>query len=284
MISFVGIVFHRTISGLFSVCLLSSWLFVSCGDGDNQETENGYKTDPPSDNGNGKGNTPDSKPDAGVASDTDTLISALCEGPVVFPDERLEQEVRTAIDKPTGDIFATDLGLITELNLERMSISNLTGIQCMSNLSNLDISHTTVQDISPLFGATGLTELRMSYLPVGEIDTVSMSYHDLNIDLTPIADLFNLTLLAASYNAINDISPLSGLTNLSFLSLSTTDLSDITPLVENPGIDKDDLVFITNNPNLDCEDATTHDNITTLENRGVDLRHNCGQKFPELYD
>ena len=52
------------------------------------------------------------------------------------------------------------------------------------------------------------------------------------------------------------------------------DIADLTPLVQNAGISSSDTVEVrSQTPPLDCETQAT--NITTLEGRGVDLRHDC---------
>jgi hypothetical protein len=56
--------------------------------------------------------------------------------------------------------------------------------------------------------------------------------------------------------------------------LDSNQISDISPLVDNPGIETDDDVDITNNQ-LDCEDPDTLEAIQTLEDRGVLLEHDC---------
>jgi hypothetical protein len=51
-------------------------------------------------------------------------------------------------------------------------------------------------------------------------------------------------------------------------------ISDISPLVDNSGIDSEDVVYITDNP-LDCEDPDTLEDIQTLKDRYVTLVHDC---------
>jgi hypothetical protein len=45
-------------------------------------------------------------------------------------------------------------------------------------------------------------------------------------------------------------------------------------LVDNTGLDSEDYVYITEN-SLDCEDPETLSDIEILEERGVDLDHDC---------
>ena len=49
-------------------------------------------------------------------------------------------------------------------------------------------------------------------------------------DLTPLAELTNLTVLSLSFNNISDLSPFAGLTNLVDLSLYGNNITDLSPL------------------------------------------------------
>ena len=75
-----------------------------------------------------------------------------------------------------------------------------------------------VSDLTPLAQLTQLTELYLS---------------DNNIsDLTPLTQLTQLTELHLSENNISNLSPLSGLTQLTNLDLSWNKISDVTPLAQ----------------------------------------------------
>ena len=71
-------------------------------------------------------------------------------------------------------------------------------------------------DVSPLANLTNLTEL---YLYKNQIS-----------DVSPLANLTNLTELYLSDNQISDVSPLANLTNLTELSLWGNQISDVSPL------------------------------------------------------
>jgi Leucine-rich repeat (LRR) protein len=136
------------------------------------------------------------------------------------------------------DIVFRDLEDLTSFFGDDMSISDIEGIQCLINLDYVNLDNNTIIDISPL---SGMARLYKVYL---------------------------------EGNQITDISPLAGLTNLTGLYLSQNNISDISALVSNPGIDSGDDVVIRDNP-LDCDDAVTQGYIATLEERGVNLSHDC---------
>ena len=73
-----------------------------------------------------------------------------------FPDSNFEAEVREIIDKPTGEIWASDVAEITHLDVNDRGIADLTGIEyftalkwlaCDANkLAKLDVSQNTTLD------------------------------------------------------------------------------------------------------------------------------------------
>ena len=112
-----------------------------------------------------------------------------------------------------------------------------------------------ITDLSGLEHLTNLTEL---FLHGNQIS-----------DISPLASLTNLTGLGLNSNEISNISPLSNLTNLTFLNLYGNQISDISPLVENSGLGVGDEVDLRKN-NLDLSEGSDNmENIRALEDRGV---------------
>lgn len=89
-----------------------------------------------------------------------------------FPDANLKAAIRNAISKSSGEIYLSDLAGLTTLNASNKGISNLTGLESCTALSNLDLSHNEIADISPLVANTGL----------GSGDTVHLEYNPLSGD------------------------------------------------------------------------------------------------------
>lgn len=73
-----------------------------------------------------------------------------------FPDYNLETEIRKAISKPTGDIYLEDVSGLTSFSAQTAGISDLTGIQCLTNLTWLRLQYNQIVDISPLVSNTGI--------------------------------------------------------------------------------------------------------------------------------
>jgi internalin A len=113
--------------------------------------------------------------------------------------------IREAIDKPEGDIYASDLYGIKLLNADMSSIKDITGLERCINLENLSLSNNQITDVSSLSGLTNL----------------------MNLDL--------------SSNQITDVSPLSGLANLICMDLRSNQIPDASTLrISGPRI----IIFI----------------------------------------
>ena len=79
----------------------------------------------------------------------------------LFPDPALEQVVRHTIDKPSEVITLDDVR-ITDLRAWEEGITDLTGIEHLSNLRFLGLSRNQISDLSPLSGLTELRELHLT--------------------------------------------------------------------------------------------------------------------------
>jgi len=146
---------------------------------------------------------------------------------VDFPDYNLETVIRDELQKPDGDIYASDLLLIDYLYADSSNIANLSGLEHCTYLRGLYLSKNQISSISPLASLTKLQMLSLSYNQISDITPLSelteLSYLTLNdnqiIALSALSDLNVLQRLQLSNNQISDISPLSGLVNLRWLFL-----------------------------------------------------------------
>jgi hypothetical protein len=91
-------------------------------------------------------------PVASVSADTGTVVN--------FPDHSLATAVRSAINKPAGNILESDLISLTSLTASNDEISDLTGLQYCSNLTSLDLDSNQIMTISSLSGLSKLQMLR----------------------------------------------------------------------------------------------------------------------------
>ena len=160
---------------------------------------------------------------------TDAAYSSLRE----FADElqglgrRLGERRRTtgqvepfAISKLRSKILAGEappvewVPFIDELDLSNTSLHELSPVQTLTTLRSLDLSQTQVSDLSPLKTLTALQSLTLSRTQVS--------------DLSPLKTLTALQSLTLSQNQVCDLSPLKALTALQN-PLSRTRESPICP-------------------------------------------------------
>lgn len=102
---------------------------------------------------------------------------------------------------------------VTEIDLSRSKISDLSPLITLSHITRLNLSENQITDLTPVSTLTNLTRLNLS--------------SNLIQDLSPLTDLPNLQILLLYKNQIEDISPLSNLSGLTELSLDSNQISDI---------------------------------------------------------
>ena len=113
------------------------------------------------------------------------------------------------------------------------------------------LDQNQISDISPLANLTNLTALLLEHNQIS--------------DISPLADLTSLTELYLAYNQISDISPLADLTSLTRLYLRDNQISDISPLANltsltELGLDENqirDIRPLVENPGLGAGDRVS---------------------------
>ena len=146
------------------------------------------------------------------------IAPAYSEEPVNFPDENLEQAIRSAIDKTSGNIYPSDLDSLTQFVAEGKGIEDLTGMEYCDNLIKLDLWNNQISELSPLSELT-------------KLETIDLWSNKIS-DLTPLSKLNNLKVLWLNNNEISNLSPLQNLTQLEVLLLGINDISNLSPLSE----------------------------------------------------
>ena len=105
-----------------------------------------------------------------VTINGDCSITANFEEEVVtFPDPHLEAAIREAINKPTGDIYPSDLAGLTELGASWAHIADLTGLECCKSLTRVGLYGNLISDISPLSSLIDLTYLHLGDNQISDI-------------------------------------------------------------------------------------------------------------------
>ena len=155
----------------------------------------------------------------GTIRDDDGDFTDLCTGSNVhIPDATLRAAVEDALGKGRGArITPADMRRLRSLPVSDVrGIESLTGLQCATGLTELNLGLSRISDVSPLSGLTALKTLRL---------------HGNQItDVSPLAGLTGLMTLFLSDNQITDVSPLSGLTALRSLLLAGNQITDVSPL------------------------------------------------------
>ena len=161
---------------------------------------------------------------------------------VTIPDSNLKTALKARLGElgPNIDITQAHLSGLTSLSLDSSTISDLTGLEYITNATTLSLSKNDISDISPLSGLTSLTELNLSENDISDISPLSgltslqafLRLDSNNIsDISALSGLTKLMQLHLNSNNISDIgSSLSGLTNLTFLVLDSNNISDISSL------------------------------------------------------
>mgnify|MGYP001454341463 CR=1 FL=1 len=154
---------------------------------------------------------------------------------ITFPDYNLESRVREVINKPTEDIFISDVSSIKEFEALGLGIVNISGLEHFLSLEILDLSYKYVS------GTTYYNEI---------------------VDISSLSNLQNLMELDLSGNKISNISPLSSLPVLQRLLISDNMISNISSL-QNFSYTLTEL-YLSSNPISDISILSNMSNLLTL--------------------
>ncbi len=169
---------------------------------------------------------------------------------VDIPDPNLRAAIERSLDKASADVItAADMATLIDFDAPNINITDLTGLEHATNLIHLDLGAELVQvlgivnsnsisDLSPLAGLYQLTSLDLDNNSISDISPLAgltnltrLYLSDNSItDISPLAGLYQLTTLWIHSNSITDLSPLGGLTNLTWLDLRSNSITDLSPL------------------------------------------------------
>ena len=195
-----------------------------------------------------------------------------------IPDPNLRAALYEALDLPIGtDIQKAQLETLTALNASASwdappsaKISDLTGLEHATRLTQLALTNNQLRDIRPLTELTQLTILSIGNNQISDIRPLAgltqliwldLNYNHQIIDIHPLTELTQLTNLHLTANQIIDIRPLAGLTQLTTLGLGINQLSDIRPL---SGLTQLMNLYLPDNQISDIKALAKLTNLTTL--------------------
>ena len=169
------------------------------------------------------------------------IISVGLSAEVVhIPDANLEQVLRETLNVPPGTpITEAEMRQLTTLNAAARQITELTGLEYATNLTELRLGENPITDIRPFEHLTQLRFLRLN--DIWAIEDISPLTHltqlqvldldrNLIVDIGPLANLTALTSLDLRFNQIEDVRPLANLTKLTRLWLTSNRIEDVSPL------------------------------------------------------
>jgi hypothetical protein len=172
----------------------------------------------------------------GTDSGTVTIgVSTATQLAGLFADANLANCVSAAF--PTAVNPSDVVGL---LNCTGMSISNLSGIQYLTELTDLYLANNLIVNILPLSSLAKLTFLNLDNNHVATI--------------SPLSSLTGLVQLKMQSNNISNVTPLAALTNLTLLDLPfnsiTTGVSSLTTLTSAQ-------IYLSGNIGMSCSGLNT---------------------------
>ena len=109
---------------------------------------------------------------------------------ITFPDKNLERAIRENIQYPSGDILKDDVDTLTNLkNVKGKNITNLSGIENLTNLVSLDLSNNQITSIQPLKELANLTKLKLANNKIKDYTPITAYYKNLEKTDVVIADI-----------------------------------------------------------------------------------------------
>ena len=149
-------------------------------------------------------------------------VNAGPNDPVSIPDTALRAVIETKLGKNSGDpITESDMnGMTGQLSADRASISDLTGLEHATGLTDLSLRFNEITNIKPLKDLTSLTILNLQ----GNTSLSNISY------LKELHNLARLFLVSTSVTNSDLSAVLPSLSSLSRLNLHYTPVSDLSVL------------------------------------------------------
>lgn len=179
------------------------------------------------------------------AIDRDLGLTVQGTAAVIINDANLEQAIRDAIGKPSGELTESDMAMLITLVANDDNISDLTGLEYAINLSMLSLRQNHISDLAPLQNLQFLT-------------TLFLDNNYIISDIQPLANLTNLNYLGLSNNAVTDISAIQNASDLLSLTMNNNQVADISPLQDHFQLD---YLLMGNNQ---VSDISVLHNLTSL--------------------
>ncbi|MDR3270410.1 MAG: cell wall-binding repeat-containing protein [Peptococcaceae bacterium] len=160
---------------------------------------------------------------AGISQKVKLTLKVSSDVKITFKDPLLDGLIHSYLAKDWGDaLYKSDVLEIESLTARSEPLTNISGLENLTNLKFLDLRYNKLSTISSL---TKLTNLQTLLLDGNELTAVSS-----------LKSLTNLEVLSLKDNKIKDFKPLKDLTRLKQLYLednATKDYAPLAPIYKN---------------------------------------------------
>lgn len=152
----------------------------------------------------------------------------------------LAQAIAAEVQIDINELDLDTLAAIDVLALNNLSGIDYTGIELLSNLTELELKSNSLSDLSPFSELTQLKKLDLHDNRISDLSPLSKLVALTNLDIShnlveklhPLGTLTGLTQLRAHDNAIRNLAPLTSMTNLVALDLGSNRIENVSPLAK----------------------------------------------------
>lgn len=169
-----------------------------------------------------------------------TLADCPRDNKLVIENADLQASIRVKAQKPDGVLTTADLKKLRSLNLSRVELDQLDIclFSHMTELRELFIAPTGIDDLSPISGAKHMETLGVAGNPISDLsplekmtnlDRLDLAKTKVS-DLSALSQLTKLTELTLDGSEVTELTSISGLSELERLSIKSTQIKDLKPL------------------------------------------------------
>ncbi|MEI1372948.1 NACHT domain-containing protein [Nostoc sp. UHCC 0926] len=126
------------------------------------------------------------------------------------------------------------LSSLTSLKLSRTKLKDISPLASLSNLTNLILDNNEINDLSPLANLPNLVSLTIAEAGITDISPLIQCYNLRKLSLGQVS-LFKSRSFSFK-TPVSDLSPLANLPNLTELVIGNTDITDLSPLEGLPNL------------------------------------------------
>ena len=215
-------------------------------------------------------------PDGSIEKPDDFVGQVVPIGYVYIPDLNLRAIIEDYLGKTQGaPITKAEMETIERIKAEHADITNITGLECATNVWELKLNKNNISDLRPLSNLKKLRNLEMPGNPILDLSPIAnltqLEFVEFRgwqlFDISHLANLVNLIRLQITWSNVTDISVVANMKALRRLSLYHCEkLEDISPLANLPELWELELGGI--NSLKDISVVTTLPNLKVLDFHG----------------